>query len=97
MCLPGFFGFYVGGNAQLLREIPFNAIQMALFTTFKDKWAVISTTELPAIGGIHDPTVVAAGIGLMASTIAALLTQPADVIKTKLMTGMTSSSAGNCV
>jgi len=32
----GISGLYVGGNAQLLREIPYNAFQMAFFDMFRD-------------------------------------------------------------
>ena len=67
----------------MLRELPFNAIQMTLFQTFKE------TFDSPlSLMHISDPTIISAYFGLIASTLAALLTQPVDVIKTKLMTGV---------
>jgi hypothetical protein len=81
----GIKGLYQGGGAQLIREIPYNAIQMATFQFFKE-------TLLNNNDYIHDfnfglSTATISGIlGLFAAAIAAILTQPADVIKTRLMT-----------
>jgi Mitochondrial carrier protein len=82
----GILGLYKGGGAQLIREIPYNAIQMATFQAFKEMLLSKSPDNseiypfglnLASISGI---------LGLVAAAIAAILTQPADVIKTKLMT-----------
>lgn len=82
----GIMGLYKGGGAQLIREIPYNAIQMATFQSFKEIFLSQSFhnsevfplgLNLASISGI---------LGLIAAAIAAILTQPADVIKTRLMT-----------
>jgi hypothetical protein len=77
----GIKGLYQGGGAQLIREIPYNAIQMATFQLFKE--TLLNNNEFNF--GLSSATI--SGIlGLFAAAIAAILTQPADVIKTRLMT-----------
>lgn len=82
----GFLGLYKGGGAQLIREIPYNAIQMATFQSFKE----MLLSQTPDASDIYPFGLSLASIsgilGLLAAAIAAILTQPADVIKTKLMT-----------
>lgn len=74
----GWQGLYRGTNAQLLRELPYNAFQMAIFEWLRD----LHIQSLQSI----DVKFAAALLGLVSSSLAALLTQPADVLKTKLMT-----------
>jgi solute carrier family 25 S-adenosylmethionine transporter 26 len=83
----GISGFYAGSGAQLLRELPYNALQMAIFDIIHEQALLISQH--------WDKEVVAAVLGLIAASIAAILTQPADCIKTKIMTAAspTGSSA----
>jgi hypothetical protein len=83
----GIFGFYRGWEAQLLREIPYNAFQMATYASMRDfvadsKFGIV----LAAIGIKSDGATISAVEGLIAATVAALLTQPADTMKTKMMT-----------
>lgn len=74
----GWLGLYRGSGAQLLRELPYNAFQMAIFEFLRD-------LHLPILATL-DTKYAAAILGLIASSGSAILTQPADVLKTKLMT-----------
>ena len=78
----GIRGLYQGGGAQLIREIPYNAIQMATFQLFKESLASSSIVSPFGLGSAS----ISGVLGLVAAAIAAVLTQPADVIKTKVMT-----------
>lgn len=78
----GLSGLYLGGGAMLLREIPYNAFQMASFAYFKES---IIKYNLPI--DTFDP-VTAAVLGLFAAALAVVLTQPADVVKTRIMTDL---------
>ena len=60
---------------MMLREVPFNSIQMATFYWLKDDVHVMA----------EDPLMQSAVLGLVAAGAAALATQPADTIKTRLM------------
>lgn len=80
--------FFIGSNAQLLRELPYNAFQMTFFEFFKEKYQIFSVHN--AWIALQDYRLVSSILGLIACTLAALLTQPADVIKTKLMTNLPS-------
>jgi solute carrier family 25 (mitochondrial S-adenosylmethionine transporter), member 26 len=77
----GVKGFFIGGNAQLLRELPYNAIQMSVFELSREMY---HSNPLVHIGNFDEATLSAVS-GFIACGIAALLTQPADVIKTKIM------------
>ena len=81
----GLRGLYQGGGAQLIREIPYNAIQMATFQLFKETLLLDISTSDGLYLGLNLASI-SAVLGLFAAAIAALLTQPADVIKTRLMT-----------
>lgn len=83
----GWKGLYVGSGAQLLRELPYNAFQMAIYEYLEDQ----HFAGLSAV----DKREVAAGLGLFASSIAAVLTQPSDVLKTVLMTTSPSTTKQN--
>eukprot|EP01041_Mallomonas_annulata_P010799 gene10799-22544_t len=76
----GLIGLYLGGGAQLLREIPYNSLQMASFAALQE-YSV--SYKIPL-----DPPLIAAVLGLLAAAFAALLTQPADVVKTRIMTDL---------
>jgi len=73
----GLRGLYQGGGAMMLREVPFNAIQMASFYSLNE--------YLPEDLLTADPTARSGLLGLLAAGVAALATQPADTIKTRLM------------
>lgn len=85
----GLRGLFLGNNAQLLRELPYNAIQMATFDFLKDK-LVGTDAASPSLMLSHwgvDLATFSAGLGFVAAGLAAALTQPADTVKTRLMAG----------
>jgi len=76
----GLQGLYLGGGAQLLREIPYNALQMTSFAILSDS---VATYPLP-----FSQPIKAAILGLLAAGFASVITQPTDVIKTRIMTDL---------
>jgi hypothetical protein len=78
----GLAGFYVGSYSMLLREIPYNSFQMAFYAAFKE---VLFSSNSNVLGAAVSGSNQAAVLGLIASFLASVLTQPADVIKTRLM------------
>ena len=99
----GIGGLYVGGLAQLAREIPYNAIQMVAFQSFKDEYNRRDISNLINDGILNndwnykyfhlvvDKASSAAVLGLLAAAMACILTQPFDVIKTRYMTARAGS------
>mmetsp|Transcript_11816 Transcript_11816/g.15438 ORF Transcript_11816/g.15438 Transcript_11816/m.15438 type:complete len:342 (+) Transcript_11816:135-1160(+) len=74
----GLGGFYTGWGALALRDLPFDAIEFPLYEFLKYKWSDIKKDELaPWEGSL---------CGSLAGGIAAALTTPLDVAKTRLMT-----------
>lgn len=72
-----FRGLYRGWNTTIMREIPFTVIQFPLYEYFKQKWAQVTGSDLSLIRG--------ALCGSLAGGIAAAVTTPLDVIKTRIM------------
>ncbi|EGW30203.1 mitochondrial carrier protein PET8 [Spathaspora passalidarum NRRL Y-27907] len=72
-------GLYRGWNTTIMREIPFTVIQFPLYEWLKEKWAKTthSAEKLSAVKG--------AICGSIAGGVAAALTTPLDVIKTRIM------------
>lgn len=70
-------GLYRGWNTTLLREIPFTIIQFPLYEFFKSKVKFTSDNSDSLLNG--------ALCGSLAGGIAAALTTPLDVIKTRIM------------
>ena len=89
----GIRGLYAGGFAQLLREIPYNAFQMSSFDLLKDEFVSKPLLRQLLSDFNIDSGLEAALLGCLAALIAAVLTQPADVLKTKLMAAGSASSA----
>jgi len=79
----GWRGLYAGGDAQLLREIPYNIIQMVSYAYMKDFFL---TNYVVGGSSAVLSSNAAAVIGLLAAANAALWTTPVDVLKTRLMT-----------
>lgn len=73
----GILGFYRGFLSTVAREIPFTCIQFPLYEYFKRSWAARK-------GGRIEPYE-AALWGSIAGGIAAALTTPLDVCKTRIM------------
>ncbi|KLO09956.1 mitochondrial carrier [Schizopora paradoxa] len=83
----GFSGFYRGFGSTIVREIPFTSIQFPLYEYFKVRAAqYLGRKQLPA----HE----AAGCGSVAGGIAAALTTPLDVLKTRTMLDVRKRSSG---
>lgn len=77
-------GLMSGFWPTMLRDVPFTAIQFSLFTACKD-WLRVHT-------GRPEPTAVeATGVGAFVGVVAATLTNPFDVIKTRFMTQSSGS------
>jgi len=73
----GVLGLYRGFVATLAREIPFAAIQFPLWENFKYRWAEHKDGPLSLWQG--------ATCGSAAGAVAAAITTPLDVIKTRIM------------
>lgn len=70
-------GLYRGWNTTILREIPFTIIQFPLYEWLKKKWSAYEGDKLSLLKG--------ATCGSIAGGIAAALTTPLDVVKTRIM------------
>ncbi|CAD1812753.1 Mitochondrial carrier family protein [Candida parapsilosis] len=75
-------GLYRGWNSTIMREIPFTIIQFPLYEWLKLKaWSSTTDTRLqPVSMGLKG-----AICGMVAGGVAAALTTPLDVIKTRIM------------
>lgn len=71
-----FRGLYRGWNTTILREIPFTVIQFPLYEQLKARWARLDDRFLLAKGAL---------CGSVAGGVAAALTTPLDVVKTRIM------------
>ena len=74
-----FGGLYRGYGITLMREVPFAFIQFPLYEKFKVLWGEYQ--------GYNTSPLQAAACGSISGGIAAGLTTPLDVIKTRLMLG----------
>lgn len=106
----GFTSFYVGGDATLLRELPYNVIQQTAFYLMNEKKVLHSISSMIDINihiddknslsaFVHSIPLSSKGLeaacyGLFAAMIAAFLTQPADMIKTRMMVGPVDVDVG---
>lgn len=70
-------GIYKGFSSTIFREIPFSFIQFPLWEYFKLNWTEFTGTELNSAS--------VAICGAVAGGIAAALTTPLDVVKTRIM------------
>lgn len=75
----GMRGIYAGGASTALRDIPYTALQFALFETSKDAMRRWQGREKVTSGE-------AIGLGFFVGVVAATLTNPFDVVKTRMQT-----------
>lgn len=73
----GIRGFYTGYKITILREIPFSLIQFPLYERFKNIIRKVSNREIHSYES--------ALCGSVSGGIAAAITTPLDVIKTRMM------------
>jgi len=78
MYLDGFKGFYKGYTGLLMRDLPFRAIQLPLYEFLKEKYTHHSDSSL-------SNSLKISFVGAIAGMTAASITNPIDVIKTRLM------------
>ncbi|TEB40123.1 S-adenosylmethionine transporter [Coprinellus micaceus] len=83
----GWRGFYRGFGITVMREIPFTSIQFPLYEFFKVQGAEFTGRE-------KLPPYEAAVCGSVAGGIAAALTTPLDVLKTRVMLDVRNASEG---
>lgn len=76
----GLRSFYVGYGTTVAREIPFSFIQFPIYEKLKKIWAEKQGEECGPIQG--------ATCGSAAGSVAAGLTTPLDVVKTRMMLGV---------
>lgn len=76
----GFRGFFQGFTATALRDAPYAGLYLALYEACKTNLSGLS----PGMGTGN--WMVVSGSGLLAGTLATLLTHPFDIIKTRMQT-----------
>lgn len=75
----GFRGFFQGFTATALRDAPYAGLYLALYEASK--------TNLSALGSLGTGNwIVVSGSGLLAGTLATIITHPFDIIKTRMQT-----------
>ena len=75
----GLRGLYSGWDASWFRDIPFSAIYFTLYCQAK-------TALAPVLAGAHFDSLLCTLSGLAAGSVAAALTTPCDVVKTRVQT-----------
>ncbi|KAL2402562.1 Mitochondrial S-adenosylmethionine carrier protein [Exophiala dermatitidis] len=75
---------YRGGGITIMREIPFTIVQFSLWEYFKEEWSAKQTRDKNREEG-HVTAAESAVFGSVAGAVAAGLTTPLDVLKTRIM------------
>lgn len=89
----GLPAFYRGWLGQVMRDVPFRAIQMPAYELTKRFYLANIVSRRPRDGGEGAVTLSAGDsvvVGAVAGTISAAITTPLDVLKTRLMTQTTA-------
>ena len=85
----GLRGFTLGLGALCMREIPFDAVEFAMYEHLKQHWSVklgIRPEDVQRGGSLKGSAIVGAVFGSVAGAVAAATTLPFDVAKTVVMT-----------
>ena len=84
----GLPGIYRGGKSMLLREIPYNALQFSFYGKLSEDsfWSFTQNAPLWQDSLHLGSALHSAVLGTIAAGLAASCTQPADVLKTRMMT-----------
>jgi hypothetical protein len=82
----GIRGLYYGWGATMLRDVPFTAIQFALFENTRAQFIALYNGDEARIHTYHDMVA-----GSFAGVVAGVITTPLDVCKTYLMTQQRSA------
>jgi hypothetical protein len=89
----GLPGFYRGLLASVLREMTYSALRLGLYAPIRDlSLAVLQRDSKPV--GNEAPFAVKIGAGLICGCIGAAATNPADLIKVRLMVAHTQGRVG---
>lgn len=80
----GFRGFFQGFTATALRDAPYAGLYLALYEASKTNLAALSHSMDGGLGTGN--WMVVSGSGLLAGTLATLVTHPFDIIKTRMQT-----------
>lgn len=89
-------GFYVGYGTTLMREIPFAFIQFPIYEHLKARWLRALNSDRKAAGQparAELPGLQSALCGSAAGAVAAALTTPIDVVRTRMMLNINSSAS----
>lgn len=88
--LYGLKGFYKGYSGLVMRDLPFRAIQLPIYETLKDNYTNENTDNITN-------TFKTSLMGAVAGMTAASITNPVDVIKTRLMCSNFNLTITECV
>jgi len=83
----GMRGFYRGYVGQIMRDVPFRAVQLPAYEVVKKAWVRRFATDSKTKAVRELQPLENMAVGIVAGTFSAAITTPLDVIKTRLMTG----------
>ena len=93
----GVRGFYRGFTGQILRDVPFRAVQLPSYEFVKGLWTAKFATDRETKITRSLRPVENMAVGIIAGTFSAAITTPLDVVKTRLMTGKGLVTLGGAV
>mmetsp|Transcript_5793 Transcript_5793/g.13455 ORF Transcript_5793/g.13455 Transcript_5793/m.13455 type:complete len:364 (-) Transcript_5793:2284-3375(-) len=86
----GLRGFYAGFSGMLARDLPFRALQLPLYEVSREAYSTRFCAPKGKMIAPHEAMLVGASVGMLAAGI----TTPLDVVKSRMMVG---ASAGQSV